>query len=139
MKYLIDTNVWLETLLRQINSNEVEAFLNEVPSENMIMSDFSLHSIGVILTKLNKKDAFIDLVDDLFINGEVSLVSLKPSDMDNLIQNMSKLGLDFDDAYQYACAKKFGLEIVTFDKDFKHSNIKIHRPSKITKLFNDFQ
>ncbi len=29
-----------------------------------------------------------------------------------------KLNLDFDDAYQYAVAKHYGLNIVTMDKDF---------------------
>ena len=30
-----------------------------------------------------------------------------------------KWGLDFDDAYQFAVARKFGLRIITQDADFK--------------------
>lgn len=133
--YLIDTNVWLETLLRQINSTEVEEFLNTVPSDEMVMSDFCLHSLGVILTKLNKKEIFKDFVEDVFMNGEVTTVSLNANDMEKLVSNMSRFGLDFDDAYQYTCAKKYGLEIVTFDRDLKGTDVPTHRPSKITKRF----
>ncbi len=133
--YLVDTNIWLETLLRQINSVEVEAFLNTVPSSELVMSDFTLHSLGVILTKLNKKEVFTDFVEDVFENGEVTLVSLKPIDLKLLVQNMELKALDFDDSYQYTCAKKYGLEIVTFDRDFKGMDIPTHRPSKITKRF----
>jgi len=31
---------------------------------------------------------------------------------------MRKFGLDFDDAYQYAVAARYGLTIVSFDSDF---------------------
>lgn len=133
--YLVDTNIWLETLLRQINSLEVETFLNTVPSEELVMSDFSLHSIGVIMTKLNKKTEFVDFVEDVFENAEVSVVSLKPIELLDLVQNLNRFSLDFDDAYQYTCAKKLGLEIVTFDRDFAGLDVAIHRPSRITRRF----
>lgn len=133
--YLIDTNVWLETLLRQMNSVEVETFLNTVPTDKLVMSDFTLHSIGVILTKLNKKEAFTDFVEDIFENADVTIVSLKPHDLIQLVQNIDRFSLDFDDAYQYTCAKKYALEIVTFDRDFNETDIVIYRPRNVSKKF----
>jgi hypothetical protein len=50
--YLIDTNVWLERLLDQSKSEEVRKFLDDTPSEHLFITDFSFHSIGVILEKL---------------------------------------------------------------------------------------
>jgi predicted nucleic acid-binding protein len=52
--YLVDTNVWLERILDQAQSNEVGRFLSHVPSEHLAITDFALHSIGVVLTRLNR-------------------------------------------------------------------------------------
>ena len=48
--YLVDTNVWLERLLDQERSEEVGQFLTEIAPDELAVSDFTLHSIGVILT-----------------------------------------------------------------------------------------
>lgn len=45
--FLLDTNIWLERLLEQEKSDEVNEFLRTIPSENISISDFSLHSIGL--------------------------------------------------------------------------------------------
>ena len=71
----------------------------------MSLSDFSLHSIGIIL-------------DDLIIGGGVKVLSLNPEDILKLIEITNRYGLDFDDAYQYSVAEKFDLEIISFDDDF---------------------
>jgi hypothetical protein len=39
--YLVDTNIWLERLLEQDRSEEVERFLDQVPSDQLLMTDFS--------------------------------------------------------------------------------------------------
>ncbi len=50
--YLLDTNIFLEILLGQEKKDECKKFLiaNE---DNIFISDFSLHSIGVILFRHN--------------------------------------------------------------------------------------
>jgi predicted nucleic acid-binding protein len=48
--YFIDTNVFLEILLAQDKKDICKDFLNS-NVENLSISDFSLHSIGVILSK----------------------------------------------------------------------------------------
>jgi predicted nucleic acid-binding protein len=57
--YLVDTNVWLERLLAQQRAAEVARFLNDTPSENLWITDFSFHSIGVLLTRLKQGDALV--------------------------------------------------------------------------------
>lgn len=74
--YLVDTNIWLERLLDQDRSGEVGDFLARVPTDQLLMSDFSLHSIGIILSRLGQRDVFPQFVDDLFIRGSVNLVSV---------------------------------------------------------------
>jgi hypothetical protein len=58
--YLVDTNVWLERLLDQARSEEVGQFLNHVPSNQLLITDFAFHSICVVLTRLGQKEVLLD-------------------------------------------------------------------------------
>jgi predicted nucleic acid-binding protein len=116
--YLIDTNVWLERLLDQQSSEEAGRFLDQTPPEHLYITDFSFHSIGVILTRLNQAQALIQFVQDIFLEGAVGLLRLEPSDMPDLVSLMARYSLDFDDAYQYLAAEKHRLTMVSFDRDF---------------------
>jgi hypothetical protein len=61
----------------------------------------------------------LDFVQDLFVAGDVSLVSIPPEKTPELVKAMRRYKLDFDDAYQYLAAKLNGLTLVTFDKDLR--------------------
>ena len=116
--YLVDTNVWLERLLDQARSDEVGRFLDAVASDELLMSDFTLHSIGIILDRLGQRSALPQFVDDLFVHGEVTLVSVPPEGMGDLVTLMEQFSLDFDDAYQYVAAERSTAVLVSFDSDF---------------------
>ncbi len=62
--YLVDTNVWLELLLKQDKSDEVRKFLESLEANLLGITEFSLYSIGIILTRLNKDDVFEDFLSD---------------------------------------------------------------------------
>jgi predicted nucleic acid-binding protein len=121
--YLVDTNVWLERILDQAKSEEVGEFLNRTPTERLFISDFAFHSIGVILTKLNRGDAFLTFVNDVFRDGNVTIVTLEPEEMPEVVRASEQFQLDFDDAYHYAVARKYELAIVSFDRDFDRTQI----------------
>jgi uncharacterized protein len=53
--YLLDTNIWLERLLGQSQSKVVGELLNKLPANQMMMSDFTLHSLGVILNRYHQQ------------------------------------------------------------------------------------
>lgn len=116
--YLIDTNVWLERLLDQARSDEVGRFLDTITSESLFVTDFAFHSIGVILIRLNQKEALARFVKDAFIDGAVVLIRLEPEDTQRLINAVEQFNLDFDDAYHYVAAEKHNLTLVSFDTDF---------------------
>jgi predicted nucleic acid-binding protein len=82
--YLIDTNIWLERLLDQKKSDEVGIFLDRMPSNQLFITDFSFHSIGVVMGRLNRMNAFLNFINDIFIYGAVSIIRLDPEDMVNL-------------------------------------------------------
>ena len=55
--FLVDTNIFLEILLGQRKKEEAKKFLSENIGR-LYITDFSLHSIGVILFKLKKPKVF---------------------------------------------------------------------------------
>ncbi len=115
--FLLDTNVFLEIILGQDNKEKCKTFLNN-HFENLNLSDFSLHSIGVILFRYKKEDIFQKLIEDII--PSIKLLSLPYDQYTGIVKIRKNLSLDFDDAYQYIIAKYYGLKIVTMDKDFEN-------------------
>ncbi len=131
IRYLVDTNIWLERLLDQDKSEIVSKFLDTIPLDQIFISDFALHSIGVIISKLKKLEILDKFVNDLFFNGLIEPISLDPHDFVDIISNIEKYEIDFDDAYQLTISQKYDLTIVTFDKDFNIEGIKKMTPEEI--------
>jgi predicted nucleic acid-binding protein len=99
MRYLVDTNVWLELLLGRERLDECKAFFQNVDTNLIAISEFSLYSIGIILCRLNKDELFEDFLDDI-ANSFISKIKLEIEDIKYLLQIRKKYNLDFDDAYQ---------------------------------------
>jgi predicted nucleic acid-binding protein len=127
---LVDTNIWLERLLDQKKAEEVQEFLDTVSPEHLYVSDFSFHSIGVIMTKLNKNNDFLKFIDDIFVNGGIHLLSLNAMETKVVIALMNKKKLDFDDAYQAVIAENYKMKLVSFDKDFSKAKIQVYTPEE---------
>ncbi len=136
--FLVDTNVFLEVLLEQKNHLEAEKFLQSVPSEFLHVSDFSLYSVGIILTRLKKPKVFRIFSADLMDSG-VTLLRLSPIEFDALVRAIQEFSIDFDDAYQYTLAKRYGLKIVSFDSDFDKTDIGRITPLQALNVFEKLQ
>ncbi len=115
--YLVDTNIFLEALLRQERAAEVESFFQSIDLDTIFMTDFSVYSIGIALFRVKNFTVFTRFVEDMIVDG-ISILSLTPEDLKTLNQSTQKFNLDFDDVYQYAVAEKYDLQIISFDKDF---------------------
>ncbi len=114
--YLVDTNIFLEILLKQDKSEVCKNFLVENP-DNIYISDFTLHSIGVILFRQNASNVFSKFSADIL--PHITLLTLPKAKYKELAEASEKYGLDFDDAYQYCVAKDENLTVTTMDKDFR--------------------
>ena len=119
--YLLDTNIWLERLLDQEHSEDVGEFLRRIDSDQLFVTDFSFHSVCLILTRLKRPQSAIDFIQDLFVKGNVGLLTVHPEEVESVIGLMEKFSLDFDDAYQYLVAERDNLVLVSFDTDFVHT------------------
>jgi len=106
----------LEILLKQHKREDCKKFLNNNIG-NLKITDFSLHSIGVILFRYGKEVIFQKFVEDVIPN--IKLLSLPMELYREVVSAKKSLNLDFDDAYQYSIAKYHGLKVVTMDSDFE--------------------
>ena len=113
---LVDTNIFLEILLKQDKSDSCKAFL-EKNIAVLNMSDFTLHSIGIILFKQKEEQSFFKFISDTL--PKTSLLSLPKYKYTEIINVKKQIGLDFDDSYQYCICKHFNLNFITMDYDFK--------------------
>jgi uncharacterized protein len=114
--YLVDTNVILEILLDQVKKEDCRDFLKSNVDQCRI-SDFSLHSIGVILFRYNKERLFKNLIADVM--QQLEILTLPRDLYGDLADARTNFRLDFDDAYQFRIAKHHNLAIATMDADFK--------------------
>jgi len=117
---LIDTNVFLEILLEQERRSLCKQFIVDNIAD-ICISDFSLHSIGVVTFRNNKANLFTQFTEDML--PHIDVLTLPKSDYAQINTQAQSLNLDFDDAYQYCIAKCYDLKLVTLDKDFKGLNL----------------
>lgn len=127
VKLLIDTNIFLEGLLKQNKSEQVKRFFASTNPKHTCMSRFTLHSVAYIL--LNRK-LFFEF--NLFIEGiamQTEILDLSVEDLSEISDViMPSFRLDFDDAFQYLCAKKYNCNLISFDRDFDRTDLKRVEP-----------
>ena len=117
-----DTNIFLEILLKQDKKEDCKYFLQST-NKPLFISDFSLHSIGVILFRNGKQNVYTSFCKDLFQN--VNIKSLPIDQYKELDKIRKQYQLDFDDAYQLLVAKSHDFKIATMDQDFKNTETEL--------------
>jgi hypothetical protein len=131
--FLVDTNVWLELLLDQDKAGEVRQFIQAHEARLFSITEFSLYSVGVILTRLKKDNIFEDFISDTIEDSGVGRIRLDTADLKHMLAVRQKFQLDFDDAYQYVAAEKYNLVLVSFDSDFDRTERGRKTPEELVK------
>ena len=128
--YLVDSNIWLERILEQERADEVRAFIERTPARLLYITELALYSIGILLVQRHREQALRQFLEDLSA-GSATVVRLSPEDLSEVITACEDFNLDFDDGYQYVAARKHGLTLVTFDRNFTHTDIEPVSPSQL--------
>lgn len=114
---LIDTNIFLEVFLGQEKAKESLSLLEKVENGDIeaFITDFSLHSIGIIISNKKGHSVLSEIFASLSSFEGLTLInaSLDEQTSISLLANQTKL--DFDDAYQVYFCKKYNVPIVSFD------------------------
>ncbi|PKL70673.1 MAG: VapC toxin family PIN domain ribonuclease [Methanomicrobiales archaeon HGW-Methanomicrobiales-1] len=116
--YLLDTNIFLEYILRRSRVEEVRDFFKRADLTTLYISDFSLHTIGVLYLREHKSREYLIFVNEDLLASGIRVINITPDNFSKITGAADTFHLDFDDAYQYAVAVQNGLSIVSFDKDF---------------------
>ncbi len=121
--FLLDTNVFLEILLGQTKASSCKRFMIDNAGD-LVVSDYTIHSIGIALFKLARPADFKSFLDD--VRPAFTIATVPAAHLEDVIDASKMYGLDFDDAYQVAVAKTSGASIVTMDQHFsKVKNIPV--------------
>lgn len=116
--YLIDTNIFLEYILRRSQVQQVKDFFYRAALSTLHVTDFSLHTLGVIYLREQKSREFLTFINEDIIASGIHILSIEPENFSKITDAAGHFHLDFDDAYQYAVAEQHNLSIVSFDRDF---------------------
>jgi len=116
MDFLFDTNIFLEILLGQEKKESCKKILTDFKG-TIFISDFSIHSIGVILFKQKKFTFFNGFISDIANNGTIITLPIIKYPQISIISQ--KYQLDFDDSMQTSIALEHNLGIITMDSDYR--------------------
>ena len=134
MRLILDTNIFLEILLAQEQAEEAQTLLSKIAEHEFFLSDYSLHSIGLLLFRRKQHDVFRQFMTDMLSNVGIHVISLSTGDMEAVIRVAQRFTLDCDDAYQYVVAEKHNLILVSFDADFDRTERGRKTPSEVLNV-----
>ncbi len=134
MKALLDTIVFLEIILSQEKAENAKSLLRKSAQHEFFLSDYSLHSIGLLLFRKKQHEAFQTFMNEVLLNGGIGLLSLYSAEMETVISASRKFALDFDDAYRYAVAARYDLALVSFDTDFQRTDKGHKTPFEVLQI-----
>lgn len=97
----------------------------------LFVSDYAVHSIGLLLFRRKQHDIFREFVKDMIFDTGIEMMSLFAEDMDAVINRAQRFRLDFDDAYQYVTSERYNLTIISFDNDFDRTERGRKTPAEV--------
>ncbi|MGC9153109.1 MAG: type II toxin-antitoxin system VapC family toxin [Vulcanisaeta sp.] len=128
--YLIDANIFLEVLYRRSRWRECYEFLNKVKAGHIkaYVLRFTIHGISAVL---GKPDLVARFLSEIVTWRGLVIIDLPLEEEVMAAELAAKVDLDFDDGLHYYYAKRMGLKIVSFDRDFDKTDIERLEPKDV--------
>src|SRR5438045_4029238 len=111
MRLLIDTNCWIQILRDREHSQEVRQLLADIADDQLFITDLSLHSVGIVMSRFKMLNQFPAFMKTSGIGTTIRVIGLAHTALYPVINFSGQLGLDFEDAYQYAIAEMYKLKL----------------------------
>ncbi|TSC77754.1 MAG: PilT domain-containing protein [Parcubacteria group bacterium Gr01-1014_33] len=125
MRFVIDANVFLELILGQERGDECRKFLNWLSDRSEgIAASFTIHAVEAIAGKTEAGRKSLRTFFELLAQSDFEVYTTSLEEEEMILDITERQGLDFDDGLHYFISKKFGAILVSFDKDFDHTDIK---------------
>ena len=132
--FLVDTNIFLEVLLSRNRKEECKNLLKQLRDgrKSAIVTDFSIHSLIVIMDSLNKLNELKTFLLSLQAYKGLQVYHTTITEEINATELATTQKLDMDDAIQYSTALTTNAQaIISFDKHFNNLKIPRTEPSQI--------
>lgn len=130
---LLDTNVFLELLLKQSGAADCRKVLDRVSRGELeaTVTHFSIHAVEAAL---GRGEALVEFLRNVEYSQGLYLHDTGIQEESSAAMMAKLVGLDFDDALQYYVAKRLGAEaIVSYDKHFDGLDIPRVEPDHVPK------
>ncbi len=137
MRFLLDTNCWMQIVRRREHAADVTDLLRAVPPSDISISDYSLHSLVNIMRRHKVIGDLPDFIRRSGFGAAVEVVTIPPAELKRVVEAIDAHGLDADDAYQYAAAELHGLKLVSLDADFDRTPNGRLTPAAALQAFKD--
>ena len=72
--FLVDTNIFLEVMLKQEKAEAVKDFFNRADISHVSISDFSLFSIGIIFAREKNPEPFLKQVNEDIRSSGIAVI-----------------------------------------------------------------
>jgi len=130
---LVDANIFLEVILDRKRADKARSILAATDRHELFISDFSLHSIGVILFRLKRHEHFQRFISDMILGAGTIVLPLSAENMLDMADVARTFSLDSDDAYQYVVAQDYQLTTVSFGSDLDRTDPGRKTPAEVLK------
>jgi len=132
--YLVDTNIFLEVLLSGPRKDECKRLLRLLRDgkKTGIVTDYTVHSIIVIMERFNKLEGLKTFLLSLLAYNGLRVYPTTIGDEVRAVDVALEQRLDMDDAIQYSSALSAEADaIVSFDKHFNSLKLPRLEPADI--------
>jgi predicted nucleic acid-binding protein len=96
----------LEVMLEQSQADTVRALLVRSDAHEFFLSDYALHSIGLLLCRRKLHQAFRQFLSDMIRQAGTRVVSLAVDELEQVAEISQRYELDVDDADQYVVSER---------------------------------
>lgn len=139
MRFLLDTNCWMQLIRQRESAAQVRDLIGAVGAARLATTDLALHSIVIALGRHRMLDRLADFLRLSGIGVTVELVRLRPADLVRVADVCLQYRLDVEDAYQYVAAESSGVALVSLDADFDRTAMGRLTPAAALQRFTDEQ
>jgi predicted nucleic acid-binding protein len=120
-------------LLEQEHLADARNLIQTIPLGEIAITDFAVHSIGIIMSNERKEAEFRRFVSDVLLDTPIVVLHLSSGELGPVLDARELFNLDFDDAYMYVAAEKYNLTLVSFDADFDRTERGRKTPADVLK------